>query len=331
MDNLNTQQHWHSLHYLKNKFLFSSLTPNSINTYGSGVKQYLSFCNHLNINPVPPNETILENFVTSLCFKIGAKSMRVYLYGIQYWSMLQGHSIDVSTMDRLDYVIRGIRRWQGNRHIRPDRQPISLGMLRRILAFVDNLPSRLDKLMYKAALTMAFFGMMRISEYTTPTQRAYNPTTHLSPQCVHFSDNFSVLHIYLKTSKTDPFSLGVTVRIGATRDIYCPLNAMAQYLAARPPHFGPLFIHHNGLHLTRRDINNIVQHSLPNMPHVSTHSFRKGGATHYLRAGVSENVIQLIGRWKSDAYKLYLNIPNSFIIDISLAARCFQQTHAEGE
>ena len=239
--------------------------------------------------------------------------MRVYLYGIQYWSILQGHAIDVSTMDRLDYVIRGIRRWKGNSHVRPDRQPISLTMLHRILAFIDNLPSRIDKLMYKAAVTMAFFGMFRISEYTTPSQRTYNPSLHLSPQSIQFSDNFSILHVFLKTSKTDPFSLGVTVRIGATNDLYCPVNAMAQYLTARPPLFGPLFMRHNGLHLTRSDINNLLKNSLPSTPHVTTHSFRKGGATHYLRAGLPEHVIQFLGRWRSDAYKLYLNIPLSLL------------------
>ncbi len=35
------------------------------------------------------------------------------------------------------------------------------------------------------------------------------------------------------------------------------------------------------------------------------HSLRKGGATSLFLRGVSETLIQVLGRWKSDAYKAY--------------------------
>ena len=38
----------------------------------------------------------------------------------------------------------------------------------------------------------------------------------------------------------------------------------------------------------------------------STHSFRRGGATFAFKSGVSSELIQLHGDWKSDAYKNYL-------------------------
>ena len=37
------------------------------------------------------------------------------------------------------------------------------------------------------------------------------------------------------------------------------------------------------------------------------HSFRRGGATYAFRAGVSGELIKLIGDWKSDAYSRYLD------------------------
>ena len=40
-----------------------------------------------------------------------------------------------------------------------------------------------------------------------------------------------------------------------------------------------------------------------------THSFRRGGATFALEAGVSLDVISLLGDWKSDAMFLYLHLP----------------------
>ena len=39
------------------------------------------------------------------------------------------------------------------------------------------------------------------------------------------------------------------------------------------------------------------------------HSFRSGTATTALQAGISDAAIQMLGRWRSDAYKRYIKIP----------------------
>jgi integrase len=39
-----------------------------------------------------------------------------------------------------------------------------------------------------------------------------------------------------------------------------------------------------------------------------THSLRRGGATWAFRCGLSAEAIQLLGHWKSDAYKVYLEL-----------------------
>lgn len=48
----------------------------------------------------------------------------------------------------------------------------------------------------------------------------------------------------------------------------------------------------------------------------SSHSFRRGGATHTFRSEVPEDLIQLHGDWKSDAYKKYLalSMENKLIV-----------------
>jgi hypothetical protein len=38
----------------------------------------------------------------------------------------------------------------------------------------------------------------------------------------------------------------------------------------------------------------------------SSHSFRRGGATLAAQTGISSSLIQLMGDWKSDAYKKYI-------------------------
>jgi hypothetical protein len=39
------------------------------------------------------------------------------------------------------------------------------------------------------------------------------------------------------------------------------------------------------------------------------HSFRRGGATSLANRGVPDSVIQILGRWLSDCYKLYIDFP----------------------
>ena len=49
----------------------------------------------------------------------------------------------------------------------------------------------------------------------------------------------------------------------------------------------------------------------------SGHSFRRGAATSAAVAGYSDNEIQQLGRWRSDAYKLYIDLPKDRILHLS--------------
>lgn len=49
----------------------------------------------------------------------------------------------------------------------------------------------------------------------------------------------------------------------------------------------------------------------------SGHSFRRGAATAAAEAGFTEYEIQLLGRWRSDAYKLYIESSRSRILNLS--------------
>ena len=48
----------------------------------------------------------------------------------------------------------------------------------------------------------------------------------------------------------------------------------------------------------------------------ASHSFRRGGATYLFRQGIPGELIQVMGDWKSEAYKVYLEIdlPTKFQI-----------------
>ena len=49
----------------------------------------------------------------------------------------------------------------------------------------------------------------------------------------------------------------------------------------------------------------------------SGHSFRRSAASAAAAVGYTEHEIQLLGRWRSDAYKLYIDVPKDRVLGLS--------------
>ena len=304
---------WQHLVYQRDLLLSHALAPNTVNTYRTGVNHYFRFCRRFGIRPMPLSEPVLENFCVSLHWRISAKSIRVYLCGIQLWSTLNGGRVLIEHMLRLDYVLRAIRRVQGNSFARPTRTPITWPLMRTICAYIANTEPPFDREMLLAAVLLAFFGLLRVSEYTSPSPTRADQSG-LAVQDVHIDWARRLAFIHIKKSKTDPFRLGVTIRVGVVAHQLCPVTALFRYLQLRGLQPGPLFRYSNGRLLTRINVFELLTRSLPHLPNVNTHSFRRGGATALAAAGVSSDVIRIVGRWKSDAYTRYVQFPDNFFV-----------------
>lgn len=73
-----------------------------------------------------------------------------------------------------------------------------------------------------AAATLCFFGFFRSGELAIPTAEAFDPGAHLTFQDVQVDcvKKPQALRVRLKSSKTDPFRVGVDVHIGHTQTSY---------------------------------------------------------------------------------------------------------------
>ena len=67
--------------------------------------------------------------------------------------------------------------------------------------------------MLTAAVLVAFYGLLRVSEYTCPSQSSYDADTHLLLSDLSLNWGRRVVLLRIKKSKTDPFRQGVTIRI----------------------------------------------------------------------------------------------------------------------
>ena len=227
---------------------------------------------------------------------------------------MAGYTQLVSDMPLLFYLLRGIRRTQGSLYQRPRRQPITISQLAAIISFLERSPYHSqDRSMLRSAVTLAFFGLLRCSEYTSHSMTRFDPESTLCFQDIRLTTDHQVMHIYIKKSKTDPFRAGCTIRIGAVGTHLCPVEAMHQYTRHQSNRDGPLFVFVNGSLLTRLHIKNLLSQSLPAATNIDTHSFRIGGATAAASAGVPNSTIQILGRWSSDAYRRYLHLSDDLV------------------
>ena len=292
--------------------LTNALAQNTISAYRTGINHYRRFCALYNLNSLPLSEPTLELFVTHLHTTVGHDSIKVYLYGVQFWSKMHGDYTIIADMPRLEYVMMAIRRVQGNSFTRPIRPPLTWDMLNRICEHVQQTESPFDSAMLQAAALLAFFGMLRVSEYTSITASAAEHDT-LGPEDINILWERRVACIRIKHSKTDPFRVGVTIRVAMINHRLCPVMALHRFLLLRGHTPGPLFVFQNGMFLTRQRIVDLLHCSLPDIPHVNTHSFRRGGASALAAAGTPPQIIMILGRWKSNAFAEYINFPDDFL------------------
>ena len=224
---------------------------------------------------------------------------------------------------RLQQVLKGIQKTYTISKPPRVRRPITLDIMKAIFTLLKQKPPSYNNTMIWAACCIAFFGFLRSSELTVPAQDTYDSNIHLSVQDIAVNNKSAptMVRIRIKQSKTDPFRQGVDIYLGRTNNNVCPVTAILPYLALRGNASGPLFMLHDGRLLTRQIFSSILDSLLKelhlNQEDFNTHSFRIGAATSAKAANISDTHIQMLGRWKSNAYKLYIQTPPQQLANLS--------------
>ena len=195
-------------------------------------------------------------YVTCRSHHLSYKSLKSYLAGIQFKAIMIGTPTKMCDMCQLYYLLRGIRRTQGQSRRRLPRIPITTTDLETLHLFISTLTIPLqDRKLYWAVVTLAFFGLLRSSEYTAPS-------INLLTTDVMFSPTFSYTTVSIKSSKTDPFRVGSIVRVvGSTNNMLCPVAAMQNFLDSST-HSGFLFTFQDGSYLTRSRLASLLTGSM---------------------------------------------------------------------
>ena len=204
--------------------------------------------------PLPTTEEVVPGFVASLAKEnLSYASIRTYLSAIRYHQIVCGHGDPaISQMSRLEYVLKGIQKEEA--HSQAVRQEL-FEVWKELLVIRD------AKMLW-AATCLAFFGFLRVGEFTCPSGDIFDTGVHLALADVSV-DCLAAPNMLFVRLKTDQLHQGVRIVLGKSRQFpVCSLSAVLSYLVVRGRSAGPLFIWKSGLFLTRENFVAAVRKAL---------------------------------------------------------------------
>ena len=242
-------------------------------------------------------------------------TITLYVSAIRDWASdsgledpLASHSFN---QRRYKKFMRGVRRFCRAR-IRV-RLPLKKREMVRVLKAIPNSGlEQKERTMLKAAILMAFYGLLRVSEYTFSAAKASTCLRRRDIRFIKSSDNAGFrVKLRLRCTKTSQFENSTFVDIFPTNTQLCPVQAIYDYYQLNHGmHSQQPFLWSAGRPLSSARFNKLLRIALQNgglNPKLySSHSLRSGAATVAANKGVPEWVIQRLGRWKSQCFKIYI-------------------------
>ncbi|KAJ7722079.1 hypothetical protein DFH07DRAFT_932613 [Mycena maculata] len=273
--------------------------------YGNAVDRFLAFCSAQGVPQkfqLPADEFVLCAFAASSAGVHSGSTARNNIAAVKAWHVAQNAQWNGGS--RLHYVLAGVDNLAPESSKRPPRPPINAIMLRTLYEGLDFSNPR-DVAVFAAAC-VAFWGQCRLGEILPTTACQHLPTRrHISRS----SRNNRSTTFRLPRTKTKVN--GEDVVLVSQSNPLDPRIALDMHLLAnRCDNHSPLFAYSGATGTTiltkpkfLERCNEIWQAA--GYPRTTGHSFRIGGTTELLLAGVSPDVVKAMGRWSSDSFQRY--------------------------
>jgi hypothetical protein len=284
--------------------LGQAIDKSTLKSYSSALNSYLSFV-RIHDFPVEPTPDTLSFYAVYMAHHINPRSVISYLSGIcQQLEPYFPHVREARCSPLVDRTLKGCMRAKGVATKRKCALTIS-----DLQLVVNNLMNSTehDDLLFLAMLLTGFFALMRLGELTFPDDTSLRNWRKISKwSSVIITDNLYEFH--LPSHKADRFFEGNHIIIKRKQhNNLNPLAAFHAYIHSRYcvfPLSSPLWLTSSGFVSTRQFF---MSHLRSYFNHdVCGQSMRAGGATSLAENGVPPAIIQLMGRWSSDAFLIYI-------------------------
>ncbi|KAL1948033.1 hypothetical protein VTO73DRAFT_12108 [Trametes versicolor] len=285
-------------------------------TYGSGLLVFHVFCDIRGVpeeQRAPASELVILAFVASIAGAYAPSAISNYVNGVRAWHVIHGLEWAVDK-DQLKAAIDGASKLAPDSSKKKKREPATVALLHSLSAQFD-LSVSLDAAVW-ACVLVSFFSLARLGELTVKNQSAFKQASHPSRSSLRLERHrggSEVRCIFLPCTKSAPQGEDISfARQSAPID---PWNALDIHLQLNDlPQDSHIFAYKRrpadtvGIPLTKPEYNKRMKAALTaiSAPTIHGHSLRIGGTLEYLLRGLSFETVKAIGRWKSDAFTLYL-------------------------
>ena len=258
---------------------------------------------------MPASSTTIARYAAFLARTLKPASVRQYLNIIRILHLENNLPNPLQDNWFVKSTLTGIERLLGTPAIR--RTPVHPQLLIDLHSLLR--PGNLFDTMWWAAALVMFFGLLRKSNLFPDSTSAFDPKKQFVRS--DFSQPVAeFMLVNVKYSKTNQFHTRTSqIKFLESKHVLSPIPAIHSAFAALPlPADSPAFVSSlDGCPMTGSKFTSyfkqLVTLSGRDATSYASHSFRRGGASWALQCGVPGEVIQLLGDWKSDCYKQYLD------------------------
>jgi hypothetical protein len=275
------------------------------------LKTFFMFCIFHSIAPFPVLNHHLEAYIAFLSQSfVAVGTIKNYILTIRFYHYMLG--FDFPNISSLQYqmLFKGIRNTLKHTPVRS--LPMTIPILYKLFQTMD-LSIELNLVLWTAYL-VTFFTCSRKSSIIPKSHNLFDPVKHLQRKDIEIFNGGLIIHIkYSKTMQACEEQIYFPV---SSFDSYiCPKKAfqlMCQKVPAPPDSPAFVFYTKAGLKSVGYDLfvknikENLQKAGIKDAHMYKGHSFRRGAASAAYALGMSSDTVMKFGKWRSDAYKLYL-------------------------
>lgn len=288
----------------------ASVTGNTNSVYRNAVLSYNNFAVEYGWSLEWPISIQRMVLYISYLFERGyaPSSITTYVAGISFYHKVNNWS-DPSDAFVVTKLLEGCRRSRKRMDV---RAPITESILTKLVVALSQICfSTYEAILFKAAFTLAYFGLFRVGELVYTTEQYSNRPLLRSD--IMLEDSLRAVRVTIRCSKANQRGPPDTLRIPDSNitDICC-VKAINEFMKIRPVNDGLFFCHLNKSPLTRNQFCAVLSKAvrylgLP-VSQYKSHSFRIGRATMLSQQGIDSEKIKILGRWQSRAYAGYIRL-----------------------
>ena len=304
----------HDLHLTatSQKLLSAALSPSTRQTYKRSWSLLMEFCQSSQTPFIFPCSSIcISNFIAHLHLQnLSPATITSHISAISYV-----HKICNVQDPTHHFIVRKILKGSQNLSRSVDcRMPITKPILAKLLLALPHIANDKNNLfLLRAIFLLAFHGFFRLGELATRNKDQISRV--VQREDVKFIEGQGV-QISLKHFKNMQNNQPVTISLSpSTSTEICPVRALNEFTQRFKHTSGPLFSFLSGAPVSHSYVVSNLKSALQfcglDTKLYKGHSFRIGAATEAAKLGLSENHIQQLGRWHSNAVKHYIRI-NAF-------------------